>query len=110
MKHATISPNEEYRRFHTHKRKYIDAMHRDADPEELHSYLRELLREAIKMDVTLVDLLKILSDSSIEESDTEKFIENVSRHYAYGVTAAKMKHDKDEAREIGEKTNKRLPY
>jgi agmatine/peptidylarginine deiminase len=77
---------------------YVNAMNGDAAPEELHCLLRDLLAEAIKTEITLEHLLRVLSGSSIEESDTEKFIENVSRHYAYGVTAAKVKKDEDDAR------------
>ncbi len=89
---------KEYSRFSEFKRQYINAMNQTKDPEELHCYLRSLLREAIKMNISLVDLLKILSGSSIEESDTEKFIDNVSMHYAWGVTAAKVKKSEDDAR------------
>ena len=46
------------------------------------------------------------SSSSIEESNTERFIENVSRHYAYGVTAAKVKKEKDGARKEALEKNK----
>lgn len=98
---------QEYSRFNEFKRQYIDAMNRKKDPEELHCYLRDLLREAIKMDVSLIDLLKILSGSAISDSDTEKFIDNVSRHYAWGVAAAKVKHDEDDARKEAIEKNKK---
>jgi hypothetical protein len=78
---------------------YVDAMNRNTNPEELHCYLRELLAEAIKMDITLKHLLKVLSGSAIGESNTEKFIDGVSKHYSWAVTAAEVKQDEEDARE-----------
>jgi len=86
---------------------YVNAMNHHAAPEELHCLLRDLLAEAVKTEITLVHLLKVLSGSSIEESDTGIFIENVSRHYAYGVTAAKVKKDEDDARKEALEKNKK---
>lgn len=86
---------------------YINAMNGDAAPEELHCLLRDLLAEAIKTEITLEHLLRVLSGSTIEESNTERFIENVSRHYAYGVTAAKVKKDEDDARKEALEKNKK---
>ncbi len=85
---------------------YVNSMNNDAAPEELHCHLRDLLAEAVKTEITLEHLLRVLSGSTIEESDTEKFIDNVSRHYAYGVTAAKVKHDDEDARKEALEKNK----
>ena len=98
--------DKKYRRLNQLTCYYIHAINSDADPEELHSLLRGWLTEAIKMEITLEHLLSVLSDSTIEESDTKKFIENVSRHYSYGVTAAKVKQDEDEIRKNDIEKNK----
>ena len=90
--------DKKYRHLNQLTGDYVNAMNGDAAPEELHCRLRDMLAEAVKMEITLEHLLRVLSGSTIEESDTEKFIENVSRHYAYGVTAAKVKKDEDDAR------------
>ena len=88
--------NKTYRHLNQLTHNYVDAMNGDAAAEELHCRLRDLLAEAIKTEITLEHLLRVLSGSTIEESDTEKFIENVSRHYAYGVTAAKVKKGEED--------------
>jgi len=98
--------DKKYRHLNYLTRDYVTAMNGDAAPEELHCLLRDLLAEAVKTEITLVHLLKVLSGSSIEESDTEIFIENISRHYAYGVTAAKVLHDEGEARKEALEKNK----
>lgn len=99
--------DKKYNRLNQLTGDYINAMNGDVAPEELHCLLRDLLAEAIKTEITLEHLLRVLSGSTIEESDTEKFIENVSRHYAYGVTAAKVKKDEDDARKEAIETNKK---
>lgn len=87
--------NKKYSRLNQLTKNYVQAMNSDANPEELHCYLKDLLSEAIKEQITLEHLLRVLSGSSIEEANTEKFIENVSRHYAYGISILKNTKNKE---------------
>lgn len=98
--------DKKYNRLNYLTREYVIAMGTNAPPEELHCLLRDFLAEAIKMEITLEHLLRVLSGSDIHESDTERFIENVSRHYAYGVVAAKVKYDGSEVRKRAADKNK----
>ena len=102
--------DKKYRHLNQLTSDYVNVMNGDAAPEELHCRLRDLLAEAIKMEISLEHLLRVLSGSTIEESDTEEFIENVSRHYAYGVTAAKVKKNEDNARKDAVQNNTESQY
>jgi hypothetical protein len=85
--------NKKYSRLNEKTSCYINAINRKDDSELLHCYLRDLLAEAIRMEITLTHLLKVFSDSSIAESDSKEFIDNVSKHYARGITASDKKRD-----------------
>ncbi len=85
--------DKKYQRLNIFTREYIDAVNSNAPAEELHQHLRSVIAEAIRTEISLEHLLRVLSGSSLEESDTEMFIDHVSRHYAYGVTAARVKED-----------------
>lgn len=91
--------DKKYHRLNIYTDNYVEAMNRNASPEELHCYLRNMLTEAIRTEITLEHLLRVLSGSSIKESNTDIFIDNVSRHYAYGITAAKAQQNEKEVKE-----------
>lgn len=80
-----------YSRLNTRMEQYINSVNSEADPEDLHSQLRNLIAEAIKVDVTLAKLLEVLATSHIQGGKSEKFIGNVSRHYSRGQNTADKK-------------------
>ncbi|NDA64549.1 MAG: hypothetical protein EBX50_21345 [Chitinophagia bacterium] len=60
---------------------YIKAVNGKADPEVIHYELRDLIAEAIKVDISLKELLKVLS-SYINKGNDQNFIDNVAKHYS----------------------------
>lgn len=84
-------------------------MNREAPAEELRLHLRETIAEAIRMEISLEHLLRVFSSSRIEASNTDIFIDHVSKHYAYGITAARVtQEEKKEREETGRRSKKRI--
>lgn len=77
----------EYSRLNAHMHSYINAVNRKADPELIHAELYSLISEAIKMEVSLNELMAIFS-STIEESGSIEFEKNLARRYAQGIERA----------------------
>ncbi|MDB2414159.1 hypothetical protein N9W34_00130 [Rickettsiales bacterium] len=100
-----MSKKQKYDRFNTMIKNYAQALENSADPEELHSRLRGIISEAINTDMTLAELLEILSGKGIGGS-TEEFIENVSSHYRSGAASAKIMDDESKVRKEKEDRNK----
>lgn len=77
-----------YSRLNARMHSYIDAVNRKADPEFIHMELRDLISEAIKMEIGLNELMMIFS-SQIEESGSIEFENNVAKRYAQGIKRSK---------------------
>ncbi|MDA0782848.1 MAG: hypothetical protein PQ612_09090 [Rickettsiales bacterium] len=99
------SKNNTRSRFDKIIKDYVNAVEKWANPEEIHSRLHGLLSESIRMNITLAELLEILS-SSCMGGKTSEFIANVSSHYAQGEDAAKLRFDENIARKEAIKKKK----
>jgi len=75
----------------------MEAVENKANPEEIHSRLESLLFESISLDITLIELLDMLSSSCVGGTKPE-FIGNVSSHYAASEASAKVLDDEKVAR------------
>lgn len=94
------SETEKYRRLNTYMADYIAAAAKDADPEELHCRLRDLMREAIKVDISLEKMLEVFSTSTMQDSTLQHFIEKISKHYARAKDTAFKKNELVEAGKV----------
>ena len=72
---------------------YIAAANNNMRQETVFQHLDDMLCEAVKMDITLEHLLKVLSTSGIAKSDTVPFISNISNRYAYEVDNTKIRSE-----------------
>jgi hypothetical protein len=98
--------DKKYHHLNQLTRNYVAAINSGALHEELHCNLRDLLAEAIKMEISLEHLLSVLSEANIGKSETKEFNENVSKNYSYGLIAAKVKRQKElSVKEVSEKKN-----
>lgn len=79
-----------YSRLNTHMHSYINAVNSKADPEVIHAELRNLIAEAIKMEVGLDKLMAAFS-STIQESGSREFEKNVTKRYEQGIKRAEEK-------------------
>lgn len=85
-------------RFYTIKKNYVEALRTNSDPEELHSRLHSLLLEAIKIGITLPELLQMLGES-LPDGKENTFKENVSMKYAESQASEKQICDEKKTRD-----------
>lgn len=96
---ATVKSNKKsgkYSRLNTHMEHYIHAVNTGASPEVLHCQLRDLITEAIRVDITLARLLEVLAGNRVSDGDTQSFINNVSKHYGSAESQNEQKTTKEE--------------
>ena len=80
-----------YGRLNVRMHSYINAVNSKADPELIHTELRNLISEAIKMEIGLDDLMMVFS-SQIEESGSTEFEKNVAKRYEQGLKRSDVQH------------------